>query len=70
MKNEGKKSGLNVSPFFLFLFGFFFVVVVKQHKRDSYTTVLEYNELILWNQSSEGSVIIFKLPAKIPKYDN
>lgn len=47
-----------------------FFFVVGQHKHDSYTTISEYNELILWNRSSKGSAIIFKLPAKIPKYDN
>lgn len=39
-ENEEKIPGLHVSPFFVFF-------VVKQHKHDSYTTVSEYNEVIL-----------------------
>lgn len=46
------------------------LVIVKQHKHDSFTIVSEYNELILWHQSSKGPAIIFNLPANIPKYDN
>lgn len=61
-ENEEKIPGLNVSPFFVFLLSNNTSMIVIQQSQS--------NEVILWNQSSKGSVIIFKLSAKIPKYDN